>query len=367
MVAQDLTEYEKYGASPSPEYPSEIQNVEGNVNVTVCNKNIYENIEDGYINTTTGNNQSSSIYKRSIGSILLKANNQLKLIRYDNNKGIRFYYYELNGDYIESSVSSSVSELNTNTYNRDVLLRYVLMNTTSDEDIKCMLCNINSTSDYIEHEEQIITFPLQEGQKFCEKDYLASNGIHHVLPFLELQGTETFTEYNSTIYNPLNICAFKLQQTLPKNADTSLALSTHFSLKDLAQNNINPEANKFSYYTDEGRSDNGLYFFINYEDIGVQSTDTSEQKIEKFKNWLVQQKTNNTPVTVGYGLSKENEVIETFTEAQQEAYNQLQNVTLYEGVTNIFSNNNISPSFKVKYYKNTNYLNVNNTTSFFSK
>ena len=32
------TDYEPYGAMPSPEYPSEIQNVEGDVNVTVANK-----------------------------------------------------------------------------------------------------------------------------------------------------------------------------------------------------------------------------------------------------------------------------------------------------------------------------------------
>lgn len=34
----EATDFEPYGASPSPEYPSEIQNVEGNVNVTVANK-----------------------------------------------------------------------------------------------------------------------------------------------------------------------------------------------------------------------------------------------------------------------------------------------------------------------------------------
>ena len=38
-------EWEQYGASPSPEYPSEIENVTGNIDITVLNKNFF-NVND---------------------------------------------------------------------------------------------------------------------------------------------------------------------------------------------------------------------------------------------------------------------------------------------------------------------------------
>lgn len=371
------TEYEQYGASPSPEFPSEIENVEGDIDITVCNKNFvkliteipkdYITINDNQTFTINGTLNENDSFKFA-DEIFLKAG------KYKASLGID--YTKFNDSYFNISANGQ----QTKYYNRAdttfeiavdaiVNLSIVLKVGTYDNLIvKPMIERIEKeiTSDWVEQEEQVIVFPLQENQKLCKKDYLANDGVHHVFPILELQGTEIFTEYNSTTYNPLNICAFKLQQTLPKNADTSLALSSHFVLKDLAQNNINPEANKFSYYTDEGRSDNSFYFFINYEELGVQSTDSSEQKIEKFKNWIVQQKTNNTPVMIGYGLSKENEIVEPYTEVQQEAYNQLQNVTLYKDVTNIFSNNTISPSFKVSYEEKTKYFNVNHNINFLS-
>lgn len=336
------TEYEPYGASPSPEYPSEIQNVEGNVNVTVCNKNIYENIEDGYINTTTGNNQSSSIYKRSIGSILLKANKQLKLIRYDENKGIRFYYYDLNGNYIESSVNSNVSELNTNIYNKDLLLRYVLMNTTSAEDVKCMLCDVNSTSNYIEHQEQVVTFPLAEGQRLMLGDYLASDGIHHVRKQMELDGTEDWAlALTNTDTLTFQIVNNNLPVKIPNDNDEIVMISNYF--KGFSRNQFNNDKETESISPNISNGSKAIIITINK---------TTAENLNDFKSWLAAQKQAGTPVIIEYELAEEE--IEAYTEEQQEAYNQLCNLKAYEEETNVYSENEISPIFEVTAVKDIN-------------
>lgn len=53
--------YEPYGASPSPEYPSGIESCgdNGNINIKICNKNIYDK-ESLFFNNINGNNISVS-------------------------------------------------------------------------------------------------------------------------------------------------------------------------------------------------------------------------------------------------------------------------------------------------------------------
>lgn len=295
----------------------------GNVGIEICNKNVYEDIEDGYISTATGENQASTIYKRSVGKVLLKANKQLKLIRYDSNKGIRFYYYDLDGIYIESSVNSGVSELNTNIYNKDVYLRYVLMNTTSDDNLKCMLCNINSVSDYVKHEGQETTFPLEEGQKLYKGSYLGDNKIHHKKKQIELDGTENYIAQaqikNNIFYTALQIAGMKelLQDNL---------ISSHF------KGTLTPT-------TTEGIGatySNYIYFGINVTNIGATAEQTEPEKRNLFKNWLSQQKEAGTPVVIEYDLAEEE--TEEMTEQQKEVRKQLQKIMTYYPETNVTNN-----------------------------
>ena len=43
------TEYEDYGASPSSEYPSEMENLSGDIEITVCNKNLFDKNKQNYM------------------------------------------------------------------------------------------------------------------------------------------------------------------------------------------------------------------------------------------------------------------------------------------------------------------------------
>lgn len=62
------------------------------------------------------------------------------------------------------------------------------------------ILEVGSTkADYVPHQEQTITFPLKEGQKLMEGDYLADDGIHHV----ENQIIELYTAAQQEAYNRL--------------------------------------------------------------------------------------------------------------------------------------------------------------------
>ena len=225
---ETIPEYEEYGAMPSPEFPSEIQNVEGDVNVTVANKE--------------------------------------------------------------------------------------------------------------KTEQQTVTFPLATGQKLYKGDYLADDGIHKVKNQFIFDGTENFiiqTQRDDNIFYTA-ILINDMEELLKDNL-----LSSHF--KGIA----NPSSNVGI----SGSYKNVLYFGIEVETIGALSTQTEEEKRNLFKTWLAQQKEAGTPVIVEYELAEEE--IEAYTEEQQEAYNQICNLKAYEGETNIYSTDEISPIFKVTYIEET--------------
>lgn len=221
------TEYEPYGVSPSPDYPSEIQNVEGDVNVTVANKE--------------------------------------------------------------------------------------------------------------KTEQQVVTFPLSEGQKLMQGDYLADDGIHHKRKQIELDGTD-FSLYSNqvsgrTIYT---ISAFSNNNNF-KTYDSSILCNI---LKQGASSNGN------NYLNNNGSSGN-LYVSIENSILGITDESTNEEKLQAFQNLIAE---------TGFVYEGElaEEEIEPYTEEQEEAYNQICNLKAYEEETNIYSTNEVSPVFKVTAVKDIN-------------
>ena len=165
-------------------------------------------------------------------------------------------------------------------------------------------------TDFIEHEEQLITFPLAQGQKMYKGVCLASDGIHHKRTQVEFDGTENW----GVIYENIFWMEF---------SDTKLftsAIMTHFkyakkSLTELLDNEFTTSAGQ------------GYAFWIKKEGM----------TLEEFKSYLAQQKQAGTPLVVEYELAEE--TVEAYTEEQQEAYNQLQNAKTYKTVTNVFTEN----------------------------
>lgn len=347
------TDYEPYGAMPSPEYPSEIQNVEGNVNVTVANKNTLKNdIENQTINDVTiTKNEDGTLTLNGIATrnMWIEFTTNLKVSKGDNvlslrNKisGLGLYLgSEANTDYAITQATTTEEKafkLQENTVFDVVRLRIMEGTVFNNLTVYPMLEKNTIGTDYVPHQEQTVTFPLSEGQKLMLGDYLATDGIHHKRKQIELDGTENII-VNQATYN-----VFKINNIndIGNNGSTTTLndyLCTHFkeyTQVQLRQGNIG--------FAALGGEVNAIYL-----GFGANSEVNS---VEACKSFLSQQKQAGTPVIVEYELTEEE--IEAYTEEQQTVYNQICNLNVYEEETNIFSTNEISPIFKVTAVKDVN-------------
>lgn len=359
------TDYEQYGAMPSPEFPSPIQNVEGDVNITVANKNIANSdwaerfvevvndnskarIEDVdgrrclYFSANAGFGNDEAYFFKGI----FKENTSY-IIEYDikpttTNSNISCYYKDGTS---HRNMSNSGTRLMANAWNKS--RNITATNKTIDyirNDWFDGACYIDldtvqiieegtTTSDYVKNEQQTVTFPLAQGQKLMLGDYLAADGIHHVRNQRELDGTEYW--FVSGICYYISISDKKLRYELTKGK----MLCNYFK-ETIASNSAEAKIGEFfeAFYSSGNRN-----VMFNY--------DNGEGGVDNFKSYLAAQKQAGTPVILEYELAEEE--IEAYTEEQQEAYNQICNLKAYEGETNIYSTDEISPIFKVTYIEET--------------
>lgn len=163
---------------------------------------------------------------------------------------------------------------------------------------------------YKPYQEQKVTFPLSEGQKLYKGSYLADDGIHNVKKQRVFDGSENWTAYT----------------------DMGNVARAHFvtpGVKLKASILCDKLVSSLLYETDEegiGTTPYGTSLFV----IKLNKTRLSSEDIAGIKTWL-----QSNSITVEYELSEEE--IVPYTEAQQEAYNQLQKLKLYKGQNTMFS------------------------------
>ena len=307
------TEYEDYGASPSPEFPSEIENVVGDIDITVCNKNLFnkDTAKQNFILSATGAELESEGAFISDYILVKKGINYFSNTRGYANAG----FYNLNKEFIErKDLSQNALFSPDNDY-------YIRLN-GKIENINTFQFEIGTTSiSYVEHEEQIITFHLEEGQKMYEGNYSADDGIHHKRKQIELDGTENIKIFNwSTPHEKTTM--FSVSNIISKKTD-SIKLCNYFKVVKNTVENLNKDE---EYCLSDITG--AIHFSISNE---IATT------VEQFKNWLAQKKQEGKSLIVEYDLLEEE--IEEYTEEQQEAYNQLQNAKTYKTVTNVFTDN----------------------------
>ena len=88
----------------------------------------------------------------------------------------------------------------------------------------------------------------------------------------------------------------------------------------------------------------GVYFFIAYSRLnGVTATSTNAQKIAAFKEWL-----NNNPTEIEYQL-KGTQYEEITKDELIEQLNEIQNMQMQDGETNIFWTGDVAPEMKLQY------------------
>ena len=161
-------------------------------------------------------------------------------------------------------------------------------------------------------------------------DYLPDDGIHHTKTQIQLDGVTNGLKVSKVTKHSNNIyyCVINLvKQSINNMNDINGMYCSHF----MPHFEVRPG----SCYI----AGSGLYLVLVLTDQTITTVDAAN-------TWLATQKEKGTPVVIEYKLAEEE--IETYTEVQKEAYEQIKNAISYKGQTNIFSTNEIKPIFEVE-------------------
>lgn len=312
-------EYEEYGVSPSTKYPSKIHNVEGNVEINICNKNWvnYKEAETYRTQDTieiieNGVKWSGNYYFQIPVRLQIGKKYVFSCVSEDFGNWTIKYKDGTNAGLVVGGVAIQIEK------ETDYIYIYKKDPETLKENM--LFTNIQleleeTITDYVENEEQEIIFPLQEGQKLYKGSYPGQENIHHVRKQVEFDGTEDWMleedeNYFDYVYS-VNFpdCKIGWQKSI----------CTHFK-------NVNGSyavnIGKVGYYSDY--TNTRKYFC------------TDKATLQKWKEWLAEQKQAGKPVTVEYEL--EQEETEEMTEQQKEAHKQLQKIMTYYPETNVTNN-----------------------------
>jgi hypothetical protein len=328
--------YEQYGASPSPDYISKIENLEGNIEIKDEGKNLYAGNEIT-INGTYSSNTSVNLGSRylSEGTYTISLTNSLP-----NNC---YIYLGANG-----SIAYAIKDKATFTLTKEqnVPMRLVVKaGTYSNFTTKIMIEKGMVVTDYEPHQQQTEYFPLSEGQKLYKNSYLVDDGIHHSRKQVVLDGTETgwYTLANQTGTNTSYFCIPKSDM---KKASTLIC---------------DKFINRNVWNTDE----EGIQSIIdNFIRLRINTSRAST--VAELKTWL-----SNNPIRVEYELAEEE--IVPYTEDQKEAWEKLRHFTLFRGINNITStanakityvrDNGLSDTYETKRNVKENYYTKSETDS----
>ena len=355
------TNYEKYGESPSPEYPSPIQNLSGDVETNVDNVNILPQYEEtketqtvNGVTITKNNDGTYTLDGTSTGivDLILFGSWVSEEVKLRLSKGMTYFktnsskingYISFSSKTINKSFSINANSYYDNQIIEDVSYAFIRLCTGAgisfNNEKVIFELSYDDISNVQANEEQTIVFPLSEGQKMYAESSLEDDGIHHVRNQVELNEIDDWRkdvnqddelDYFYFIVQDLNIDLSKVKDFY----------CTHFKYSKDFQNTQCFSATVV------------FVISIKKEFTGIIPSDNTLARVAKFKNWLLEQKQAGTPVILEYDLKEE--TIEPYTEEQQEAYNKLQKILTYYPETNVRSNQ--GAKLKLTYKMNLNDL-----------
>lgn len=302
----------------------------GNVNEKIVNKNIFDKntIVTGYINNDNGNLQqagstefkaSDYIYVKGFENIKITSSNQ-------NNYGA---FYDKNKNYISGYSNYSTAKIvPSNAY----YTRFTIMESALDD---TQLEQGSTATSYVPHSEQNITFPLAQGQRLMEGDYLADDGVHHVMADYIITGNEIWELFN-------NKCVRIVKNDVSGVASSEVGNILCNQLKATSQANIS-----------DGMVDYGISTRTNTTK-GICIRNKECTTLEDYITWFKNQYNANTPLKIQYELATED--IDPYTPEQQTAYNQIKSARTYKPVTHIFSEDETPANVEIEYVVDINTI-----------
>lgn len=322
---------------------------QSSININVETKNKFTGwVKQCFINSSNGvRSYSATGMTSKLFEIKPNTNYRISGIAKENyNKNKFITYYRADKSYISRTGSSNVAAI---TFTTPENARYCALgiagafaDTTDMDNFIADSANIQleegtTTTSYQKYGKQEITFPLVNGQRLHEGDYLAEDGIHQVRKTLVLDGTENWGVANTAGGSSLKRNSLQLTdiKTTTETTDVGNIYSNYYKAESsyrTYQRNVG-----ISYYN---KDNSGIFIY----------DDTYNTTANDFKTWLASLYSAGNPLTVEYELKEE--IVIPYTAAQQEAYNKLQNILLYKDYTEIDCIDEIKPTIKVTYFTN---------------
>lgn len=310
------------------------------IKVTICNKNII-NILDATEKTINGVTYSIKNGEITLNGttnqdleIVLARNISLKKETYTHSCSDILAGVFISLDNIGETMLSGPNRktMMFNLQNDKVFSKYFMYinngTTFNNTKIKLQIEKGRTATGIVTHLEQEIIFPLAEGQKLYEGSYLAEDGIHNIRIQDILTGEESLQKYHSDTSNGFVGFKFIMSRKHKKNADF---LCTH-----LTKNSDNVYYNRGlgGWLPDKDR-----WCYICVPISILKDVSTAEKQIESMKEYLTEQYNAGTPMKFEYELAIE-EII-PYTQEQKNAFYQLQNIILYDGINHISTDNEL--------------------------
>lgn len=332
--------FEEAGETPSPEIPSEIKNVTGDINVITTNENLaVADWAERFVNVV--NNNSKARLEETDGRKCLfynadagYQNDDAYFFKYIFKKNTRYvisFYIKsstMQGNFAIKYTDGSMGSVQnliagewqkvviytkTNATVEEVRVQYLSGNCRIDLDT-IQITEGTTEKEYIKNQGQTITFPLQEGQRLADGDKLGEDGIHHVRK--QITVTEDML-VKELITDRINLDYIRIKK--PTNFIGYNNEKSNVSLMSFAKEFTDWTFDKTDYINKYTCKFQYLYFML-----GIKKGTTYEE----IKDKIIGQ-------TIEYELAEEE--IEQYTPEQQEAYNKLQNASSYKPVTNVFT------------------------------
>lgn len=307
-------------SDPTPENPVPIKNTgdNGSVNEKIENKNIFNKSKatnGRYVKNTDG----------TLGySDTLSASDFIKV-----RANVTYYQSNVNNYYscLYDEDKNFIKQINSNSFTPTVdgYMRTSFL--TTNIDIVQIEQSSTATS-YVPHSGQNLSFPLAQGQKLMEGDYLADDGVHHVRKQIVFDGSDDEV-WQGGLFNNLYRYYININDILEiASSDLFNGLCTHFyNSYHVLDSNI-----EIGMFCQRGGEYNTVFF------------GTDKTSIAEWKAWLAE-----NPIIVEYELAEEQ--TEDFTEEQKEAWEQIKNLKTYKPVTHISSEDETPAELKIQYWK----------------
>ena len=309
-------------AIPSVEYPSSIETVSETQKIIILNNNIFDNqMEKGDITAYSGVNASSTTRIRSKNYISLFNMKKIRIIRDDSNStttiGLRFYDKDKN--FLGYSTTALTGLVDLTSILSNILekgakyFRFVVVDET--DLTKKYGINLDNSTEFIEHEQKEYNLSVQ--QEMLQNDYFDLTNIKEVHNYEKKNMSELAWQVSAN--------------TLPEKTFDFVVM---FSNEELLSTEINCFSNSF-------KSETASYLNSNDEEGIGQSKSQIICRIGKekvadlnaFKTLLAEK---NAVVYVKTRSELD------LTEEQKEVLQQLNNLDLYKGTNNIYTDQDLA-------------------------